>query len=83
MCLNPILEDSLVTTVISSVIGSGFITGVAVGGFIVFLVISELTDVRQRPALALLSRSFAVFMIPLLILFAYIVIMWVARILAD
>ena len=73
----------MVTTVISSVIASDLITGVVVVGCIAFAVIMVLTDEKRRPTLALLSRSFTVFTVPLLVLFVYIAIMWGANILAD
>jgi uncharacterized PurR-regulated membrane protein YhhQ (DUF165 family) len=70
----------LITTIVSSAIASAIVIGVAVAGCIVFTVIAELTDEKQRPALALFSRHVTVFMIPLLSLFAYIVILWAAKI---
>ena len=73
----------MIITVVSSAIASDLVVGIAIVASIAFAIISELTDVSQKPPLALLSRYFAVFMVPLLILFAYIVIMWVARILTG
>jgi bacteriorhodopsin len=73
----------LVTTVISSTIASDILINIVVVGCVVFAVLMVLSDERRRPALALLSRHVTVFMIPLLSLFAYIAIIWGAKILAG
>jgi hypothetical protein len=70
-------------SVISSTITSNIITGVAVAGYIAFALISELTNVRQKPVLIQLNRSLTVFSIPLVILFAYTAIMLSVKILAG
>jgi hypothetical protein len=81
MCDNPMAEDRLVATAISSLISSSYVVGAAVGGCLLLGVIMVLTDDKRRPVLARLSTYSSVFIVPLLILIVYIVLIWGARIL--
>ena len=73
----------MVTTVISSTVVSDLVIGIASAGCIVFSIVMVLSDEEKWPTLALLNRSLTAFTIPLLILFTYITINWVANILTG
>ncbi len=73
----------MVITVVSSVIASDIIINITVAGCMVFAVTAVLSDEKRRPTFALLSRHITVFMIPLVILFAYTTIVWLARIMVG
>jgi len=70
----------MITAVISPAISPVVTGAVTVVGCVVFVVITELTDENRWPALAHINRYFTVYLIPLLFLFAYLAIVWAARI---
>ena len=55
--------------------------GVTIGGCVILAVIMFLSDDQRRPLLALFSRNVFIFTAPLLIVFAYLVVIWGAKIL--
>ena len=67
----------MVTIIVSSVVASEIITGIVVGGFIVCAIIAELTKVNAPRNLRVLNKSILVYSLPLSILVAYVVIIWV------
>ena len=71
------MVSTVITTAITASAG-----GIAVIGLIVLLVTRELADASEQPAIQLFSRHLAVFAMPLLVAFAFIVIMEVLRALA-
>jgi hypothetical protein len=73
----------LETIVMSSAVASGLIVGVAVAGCVVLAVIMVASDDTKRQQMALFSRHINVLMVPLLMVFAYIVIIWGAKILTG
>ncbi len=70
------------TIVISHVVASDLIVGIAVVGCIILVVAAELTN-DERTILKLLSRHFMAYSIPLLVLFAFIGIAWGTEIITD
>ena len=81
MCLNFILEDALVTTIISSTIASDTVIGICFVCYILLLLIREMIYVIERPSFMILKSAFSVFTVPLLIMIGYTVIIWSAKIL--
>ncbi len=69
-------------SVISPLAASDLAVGAAIGGCVVLAVIMFLSDDRRKPVLALFSRNVFTFTVPLLIVFAYLVVIWAAKILA-
>ncbi len=65
----------MITTVISSTIASTAITGGAVAGLIILLIIRELTEPSTTPVLSRFGQHLAIYTLPLIILFAFIIIM--------
>jgi len=65
-------------TLLASELANDVINGVVIAGFIVLIVTSELAASRWV-GISRLNRSLSVFILPLLFLFAYIVIIWGAR----
>ena len=66
--------------IMSSSLASALSIGIAVAGCLVVTVIMVLSDDQRKPALALFTRNLGIFMVPLLLLFGYIVVIWGARI---
>jgi len=73
-------EGYMVSTVVTTAIASASASATAVVGLIIFLVTRELADSSQKLSLKLFSNYLGVFAIPLLTVFAFITIMWVAKI---
>jgi hypothetical protein len=65
----------------STVFASALVIGAVVAACVVFSVIMVLSDDRRRVLLGLFSHNVTVFIIPLFILFAYIVLIWGVNIL--
>jgi hypothetical protein len=76
------MEQLMITALYSSGASSSAVAGIIVAGCLVLAVIRVLSDGKSRPVITRLCTFSFFFMIPLLILFAYIVVMWVARNLA-
>ena len=74
----------MVSTVMSTTIAWASTGAVAVVGLIVFLVARELADASESPdiRLGLLRRHLVAFAVPLLIVFAFIVVMEVLEVIA-
>jgi hypothetical protein len=72
----------MVVTVDTSIAASELITGIVVGACLALGVMMFALDDKQRTAVAAFSRNVSIFMIPLVVLVAYIVIIWAANILA-
>lgn len=77
MCLNMYSEDDMVSTVITTTIAAASVAVAAVVGLVLLLVARELADAGESPDTrpGLLSRHLAAFAAPLLIVFAFIVVM--------
>lgn len=73
-------EGYMDSTVVTTTIASASASAAAVVGLIIFLVTRELANSSQKLSLKLFSNRLGVFAIPLLIVFAFISIMWVAEI---
>jgi len=67
--------------VISTLTASALAVGITIAGCVVLAVVMFLSDDGRKPVLALFSRHVMVFIAPLLIVFAYLVIIWGAKIL--
>ncbi len=70
-------------SVFSTFAASDLAVGATVGGCIVLAVIMFLSDDRRKPIIALFSRNVFNFTVPLLIVFAYLGVIWAAKILAG
>jgi hypothetical protein len=81
ICDNPITEEILTVTVVSTAIATSAIIAAAIVGCLVFAVIMVLSDDKHRSSLARLSGYSWVYLVPLLIMFVYIVLIWGAKIL--
>ncbi len=68
-------------TVMDPAVGSALISGIAVAGVLVCAVILVLSDDARKSKLFAFNQSLNTFTIPLLYAFAYIAIIWAARIL--
>ncbi len=68
--------DSLVITTIAA---STAMAGVAIAGLMILLAARELIDTSEKTTFQLLNRHIIVFAIPLLVAFAIIVIMILAK----
>jgi hypothetical protein len=73
----------VVAVVLSSVFNSDLTIGVAIAACIVLAIVNLLTDDESKPGLALFSRRVTVFLLPLLIIFAFSAIIWGAGILTE
>jgi hypothetical protein len=73
----------LVATVVSSAIASDIIIGITIAVCVIFAVSTVLTDDKRRPGLALFNRHVTVFTMPLIFIFAYLAIVWGAKILIS
>ena len=62
---------------------SSAVTGIVVAGSLVAVVIKVLSESNYRPSLSRLSTFTTLFMIPLLIIFAYIMLVWLAKVLMS
>ena len=69
----------MVTTVFTTTLAAS-ISAVTVVGLIVFLIARELADASERPVVRLFCERIAVFLPPLLVAFAFIVIMKVLEV---
>jgi hypothetical protein len=67
--------------VVSAIAASSLAVGITIAGCVIVAVFTFLSNDGRRPVLALFSRNLMVFMIPLLIIFTYLVIIWVAKVL--
>jgi len=81
MCLNVYPEDDMVSTVITTTVVAASVAVVAVVGLVLLLVAGELAGAGESPDTrpGLLSRHFVAFAAPLLIVFAFIVVMKVLQ----
>ena len=68
----------MVSTALTTVLAASGGVVVAVG-LIIFLATRELVDASERPGLKLLGRDLSVYAVPLLVAFAFIVIMEVLQ----
>jgi hypothetical protein len=62
---------------------SSLAVGVTIAGCVILAVVMFLSDDKRKPVLSILSRHIMVFMVPFLIIFAYLVIIWGAKILSG
>ena len=70
----------MTTAYVSITFASDFINGIAIAGFLLCAIMVELTNVNTLPSFRILNRSLFAFALPLSILFAYIVLIWVVKI---
>jgi uncharacterized membrane protein len=84
MCLNVYPEDDMVSTVITTTVVAASVAVAAVVGLVLLLVARELIGTSESPdtRLGLLSRHLVAFAAPLLIVFAFIVVMAVLEVVA-
>jgi hypothetical protein len=68
-------------SVISALTASELAVGVTIVGCVILAIIMFLSEDKRRPVLALFSRNVLIFTAPLLIVFAYLVVIWGAKIL--
>jgi hypothetical protein len=73
----------LVATLFSFISATGAVIGSTIAGCVVLVVIMFLSDDKRKPSLILFSRHVAVFVAPLLIVFAYLVLIWGSKILTS
>lgn len=72
----------MVSTVITTTIAAAYIGAVAVVGLIALSITGELAAPSERSTLRLLHRYLSVAVLPLLIVFAFIVIMEVLKVIS-
>jgi hypothetical protein len=72
----------MTSIVVSVTTAATSVTIAAVIGLIVFLVVRELADASGKPSLQLLSRYLTLYAVPLLVSFAFIVIIEIVRVIA-
>jgi hypothetical protein len=83
MCHNPGGGKILAATLFSFKIASDAVIGSAIVGCVILALIAFISEDKRRPSLILFSRNIVVFMVPLLIVFAYLVLVWGAKILTG
>ncbi len=71
----------MVATVVSTIVTSPMAIGATIAGCLILAVMMLLSDDNSRPRIALFSRHIAVFLIPLLVVFGFLAIIWAAGIL--
>jgi hypothetical protein len=83
MCHNPGGGKILAATLFSFRIASDAVIASAIAGCVILAVMVILCDDKRRLSFNLFSRNIVVFMVPLLIVLAYLVLVWGAKILTG
>ena len=81
MCNNLATEEDLDAIVMSNLAASDLVVGFTIAGCVILAVIMFLTEDQRRPVLALFSRNTFILAVPLFVVFAYLVVIWAAKIL--
>ena len=81
MCNNLATEEDLDAIVISNLAASDLVVGFTIAGCVILAVIMFLTEDQRRPVLALFSHNTFILAVPLFVVFAYLVVIWAAKIL--